>query len=84
MGFYKPMLQEVKRLLDTTDFLDGIKITVDDGEFTKRDVQKYVNDLIVEFTSIGNKYDALVETVSATIVKSWGESTGSNTLSETY
>lgn len=83
IGFYKPMLQEVKRLLDTTDFLDGIKITVDDGEFTKRDVQKYVNDLIVEFTSIGNKYDALVETVSATIVKSWGESTGSNTLSET-
>lgn len=55
IGFYKPMLQEVKRLLDTTDFLDGIKITVDDGEFTKRDVQKYVNDLIVEFTSIGNK-----------------------------
>ena len=83
IGFYKPMLQEVKRLLDTTDFLDGTSIEVDGEIVTKNDLQKYVNSLIVEFTEIGNKYDSLVEIVSANIIKSWGEDTGSSTLKET-
>ncbi len=83
IGFYKPMLQEVKRLLDTTDFLNGISIEVDGEIVTKNDLQKYVNSLIVEFTEIGNKYDSLVEIVSANIIKSWGEDTGSSTLKET-
>ena len=83
IGFYKPMLEEVKRLLDTTNWFEGQDFVVDDETITKKELQDYVNSLIVEFTEIGNKYDSLVEIVSANIIKAWGEDTGSTTLKET-